>query len=172
MIVPLKTVAVNPESLPNTPKNPKGQGLVKTGDVLIITCTDKAGNSWVERRQVGDSSGAGLLNPKGKSYKFLIDEFTPNKKNHGSKLVDRSDSLKLKIQIADTKEPLPKWSIQEASQFAPMFICRTDWERVKKKAKAVEGAFVKAKMDTEYINYVKWSPSEPLNQKIINSDGC
>jgi hypothetical protein len=172
MIVPLKTIAVAPETLPNTPKNPIGRGLVKTGDVLIITCTDKQGNTWTERRQVGDVSGAGLLVTKEGTFKFLIDEFTPNKKNHGSKLVDRSKSLKLKIQVADTIEPLPKWNVQEASQFAPMFICKTDWERVKKKAKAVDGPFVKAKMDTEYINYVKWSPSEPIKQSIVNSNGC
>jgi hypothetical protein len=172
MIVPLKTIAVAPETLPATPKNPNGRGLVKPGDVLIITCTDKQGNTWTERRQVGDVSGAGLLVTKEGTFKFLIDEFTPNKKNHGSKLVDRSKSLKLKIQVADTIEPLPKWNVQEASQFAPMFICKTDWERVKKKAKAVEGQFVKAKMDTEYINYVKWSPSEPIKQSIVDSNGC
>ena len=61
MIIPLKTIAVAPETLPATPKNPNGRGLVKRGDVLIITCTDKSGNTWIERRQVGDSSGAGLL---------------------------------------------------------------------------------------------------------------
>ena len=163
MIIPLKTIAVNPESLKS--------GMVKKGDVLIITCTDKSGNSWVERRQVGDSSGPGLLT-KGGNYKFLIDEFTPNKKNHGSKIAGRSKDLKLKIQVADTKEPLAKWNIQEASQFAPMFICRTDWERVKKMGPAQSSGFVKAKMDSEYINYVKWSPSEPLNEKIVNSKGC
>lgn len=171
MIIPLKTIAVAPETLPATPKNPNGRGLVKRGDVLIITCTDKSGNTWTERRQVGDSSGGGLLS-KGGNYKFLIDEFTPNKKNHGSKIAGRSKDLKLTIQVADTKEPLAKWNIQEASQFAPMFICRTDWERVKKWGPAQTSGFVKAKMDTEYINYVKWSPSEPLNDKIINSKGC
>jgi len=163
MIIPLKTIAVNPESLKS--------GMVKKGDVLIITCTDKSGNSWIERRQVGDSSGPGLLT-KGGNYKFLIDEFTPNKKNHGSKIAGRSKDLKLSIQVADTKEPLAKWNVQEASQFAPMFICRTDWERVKKMGPAQSSGFVKAKMDSEYINYVKWSPSEPLNEKIVNSKGC
>jgi hypothetical protein len=163
MIIPLKTIAVNPEALKS--------GMVKKGDVLIITCTDKSGNSWIERRQVGDSSGPGLLT-KGGNYKFLIDEFTPNKKNHGSKIAGRSKDLKLSIQVADTKEPLAKWNVQEASQFAPMFICRTDWERVKKMGPAQSSGFVKAKMDSEYINYVKWSPSEPLNEKIVNSKGC
>ena len=163
MIIPLKTIAVAPETLQS--------GMVKPGDVLILTCTDKAGNTFVERRQVGDSSGPGLLS-KGGNYKFLIDEFQPNKKGYPSKLAGRSKDLKITIQVADTKESLAKWNPQEASQFAPMFLCRTDWERVKKLGPAATSGFVKSKMDTEYINYVKWSPDEPLNQKIINNRGC
>jgi hypothetical protein len=163
MIIPLKTIAVAPETLKN--------GTVKPGDVLILTCTDKAGNTFVERRQVGDSSGPGLLS-KGGNYKFLIDEFQPNKKQYPSKLVGRSKDLKITIQVADTKEPLAKWNPQEASQFAPMFTCRTDWERVKKMGPTASSGFVKSKMDSEYVNYVKWSPDEPLNQKILNSKGC
>lgn len=163
MIIPLKTIAVAPETLKN--------GMVKPGDVLILTCTDKAGNTFVERRQVGDSSGGGLLS-KGGNYKFLIDEFQPNKKQYPSKLVGRAKDLKITIQVADTKEPLAKWNPQEASQFAPMFVCRTDWERVKKLGPAQTSGFSKAKMDSEYINYVKWTPNDPLNEKIINNRGC
>lgn len=163
MIIPLKTIAVAPESIKS--------GLVKPGDVLILTCTDKAGNTFVERRQVGDSSGPGLLS-KGGNYKFLIDEFQPNRKQYPSKLAGRSKDLKITIQVADTKEPLAKWNAPEASQFAPMFLSRTDWERVKKFAPASTSGFVKIKMDTEYINYVKWSQDEPLNQNILNNKGC
>lgn len=163
MIIPLKTVACAPETFKN--------GMVKTGDVLIITVTDKKGNTWQERRQVGDSSGPNLLN-KGGSYKFLIDEFVPNRKQYPSKLADRSKELKLTIQVADTKEPLAKWNPQEASQFAPMFWSRSDWERVKKFGPKQSSGFFKDKMDTEYISLVKWSPDEPLKDKIVNNKGC
>lgn len=163
MIIPLKTIAVAPETIEN--------GMVKPGDILILTCTDKSGNTFIERRQVGDSSGRGLLT-KGGNYKFLIDEFQPNKKQYPSKLVGRSNELKITITVADTKEPLVKWNPQEASQFAPMFLSRTDWERVKKYAPSYNSGFYKLKMDTEYINYVKWSPTEPVNQQIVNSKGC
>ena len=160
MIIPLKTVAINPEAY-------KNYG-IKPGDVLIITVTDKQGNTWIERRQVGDTSAA--LGKLGTQFKMVIDEFLPSKK--GSKLADRTKNLKLKIQIADTKEPLAKWSPQEASQFAPMFLCRTDWERVKLRGPAASSGFVKAKMDSEYRQYCKWNPSDPVKQKIIDSKGC
>jgi hypothetical protein len=169
MIIPLKTIAVAPETLPKTKKNPIGTDMVKRGDVLIMTITDKQGNTWTERRQVGDSSGAGLLK-KGGNYKFLIDEFLPTKK--GSKIAGRAKELKIKIQVADTKEPLATWNPQEASQFAPMFICRTDWERVKLRGPAASSGFVKANMDNEYRQYCKWNPSDPVKQKIIDTKGC
>lgn len=160
MIIPLKTVAINPEAY-------KAYG-IKGGDVLIITVTDKQGNTWIERRQVGDTSAA--LGKLGTQFKMVIDEFLPTKK--GSKLADKTKNLKLKIQIADTKEPLAKWNPQEASQFAPMFVCRTDWERVKLRGPAASSGFVKAKMDSEYRQYCKWNPSDPVKQKIIDSKGC
>ena len=163
MIIPLKTIACAPETFKN--------GMVKTGDVLIITVTDKKGNTWQERRQVGDSSGPNLLN-RGGSYKFLIDEFVPNKKQYPSKLADRAKELKLTIQVADTKEPLAKWNPQEASQFAPMFWSRSDWERVKKFGPKQSSGFFKDKMDSEYISLVKWSPDEPLKPKIVDNKGC
>ena len=165
MIVPLRTIAVAPETLKN--------GMVKPGDVLIITCEDKAGNKWTERRQVGDSSGGGLLN-KGGSYRFLIDEFIPDKKKFNSKIAHRAKELKLTITVADTKEPLPKWSPQEASQFAPMFLNRSDWERAKKFANTPGSHFKAygAKMDSEYIKYVKWNPGDPVSEKYINNKGC
>ena len=164
MIIPLKTVACSPET------GPRGSKMWKSGDVLLITVTDKKGNTWQERRQVGDQSGAGLMKAGG--YKFLIDEFVPNRKQYPSKLVDRAKDLKLTIQVADTKEPLAKWNPQEASQFAPIFWSRSDWERVKKLGPKVEGGFMKAKMDTEYISLVKWSPDEPLKPKTVNNKGC
>ena len=156
MIIPLKTIAVAPESIKN--------GTVKKGDVLIITCTDKGGNTWVERRQVGDQSGSGLL---GSKYKFLIDEFVPNN-SFKSKLAGRSDQLKISIQIADTKEPPAKWNPQEASQFAPMFLCRNDWERVRYNAKSD----YKKLMDTEYIKYVKWDSNETVYDSFVTHPGC
>ena len=164
MIIPLKTVACSPET------GPKGSKMWKTGDVLLITVTDKKGNTWQERRQVGDQSGANLMKAGG--YKFLIDEFVPNRKQYPSKLADRSKELKLTIQVADTKEPLAKWNPQEASQFAPMFWSRSDWERVKKFGPKVEAGFAKSKMDSEYISLVKWSPDEPLKPKIVDNKGC
>jgi hypothetical protein len=164
MIVPLRTVAVNPEAYK--------QGLVKRGDVLIIQCEDKAGNKWTERRQVGDSSGPGLLN-KGGKYKFLIDEYLPDKKIFKSKLAGRSAELKLTITIADTKEPLPKWNVQEASQHAPIFFNRNDFERAKKFSQnSKDWKSHYPKFDTEYIKYVKWNPDSALNQKFINNSGC
>jgi hypothetical protein len=120
MIIPLQSIAVAPETLKS--------GMVKRGDVLIITCTDKAGNTFVERRHVADSSESGLLK-KGGNFKFLIDEFQPDAKLYPSKLVDRSAQLKLTIQVADTKQPYAKWNVQQASQFAPMFLSKNDWNQ-------------------------------------------
>jgi len=129
MIIPLQSIAVAPETLPyNAKNNPNGKGLIKRGDVLIITCTDKAGNTFVERRHVADASAEGLLTVKGHKFKFLIDEFQPDSKLFPSKLVDRSAQLKLTIQVADTKQPYAKWNVQQASQFAPMFLCKKDWD--------------------------------------------
>ena len=171
MIIPLKTVALSPQNLPGK----KGNGQFKPGDILIITCTDKKGNTWVERRQVGDAAGAGVINSGG-HYKLVIDEFTPNKKNHGSKLVDRSKELKLSIQIADTKEPLAKWNIQEAGQFAPIFLSRSDWERAIKFGPKSDDAKIRsvaaAMKAGEYDQYKKFSPDEPLLPKIVNNAGC
>ena len=164
MIIPLKTVALNPEAY-------KTYG-IKKGDVLIITATDKQGNTFIERRQAGDSSAA-LGKLGGSKFKMVIDEFLPKKS--GSKLAGRTDKLKLKIQIADTKEPLAKWNVQEASQFAPMFLSRNDWERAKKFGSRSTDATQKAiasKMDTEYKAYVKWSEDEQLKPKFINFPGC
>ena len=160
MIIPMKTVAINPEAY-------KAYG-IKPFDVLIITVVDKAGNTWIERRQVGDTSAA--LGKLGTKFKMVIDEFLPTKK--GSKLADRTNQLKLKIQIADTKEPKVLWNPQQASQFAPMFICKTDWDRVKLRGPAATSGFVKAKMDSEYRQYCKWNDGDPVKQKIIDSKGC
>ena len=156
MLVPLKSIAVAPETLKS--------GMVKRGDVLIITCTDKGGNTWIERRKVADSSGGGLL---GSKYKFLIDEFVPTNA-FKSKLAGRSDQLKLSIQIADTKEPPDKWNVQEASQYAPMFLCRNDWERVRRNS----DANYKKLMDTEYIKYVKWDSNETVYDSFVTHPGC
>jgi hypothetical protein len=165
MIVPLKTIAVDPVTIKS--------GMVKVGDVLIITCTDKAGNTWVERRQVGDKSETNLIHKNGNNFKFLIDEFLPSKT--GSKMLAAfnrgKNNLKMTIQVADTKEPLAKWNPQEASQFAPMFTCRTDWERVKKFGPSQFKPYV-IKMDSEYIKYVKWSPDDPIKSSIVNNPGC
>lgn len=157
MIVPLKTIAVAPELL--------DRGLVKVGDVLIIKATDKSGNTFIERRQVGDRSGYGLL---GNTYEFLIDEFQPDKTLYPSKLAGRTTELKITIQVADQKQPLPKWNAQEASQFAPMFLNRSDWERVKAKGGTTYQKWVN-KMDTDYIKYVKWNESDPVDYKFVNS---
>lgn len=156
MIVPLKTIAVAPESL--------DRGLVKVGDVLIIKATDKSGNTFIERRQVGDRSSYGLL---GNTYEFLIDEFQPDKTLYPSKLAGRTTELKITIQVADQKQPLPKWNAQEASQFAPMFLNRSDWERVKAKGGTTYQKWVN-KMDTDYIKYVKWNESDPVDNKFVN----
>jgi hypothetical protein len=156
MLVPLKSIAVAPETL--------NSGMVKKGDVLIITCTDKGGNTWIERRKVADQSGSGLLKSK---YKFLIDEFVPNN-SFKSKLAGRSDQLKLSIQIADTKEPPDKWNVQEASQYAPMFLCRNDWERVRYNS----DSNYKRLMDTEYIKYVKWDANETIYDSFVTHPGC
>ena len=165
MIIPLKTVAVNPEAI-------KKYG-IKPGDVLIITVTDKQGNTWIERRQVGDSSGAGLTEGK-KSYDFLIDEFLPSKK--GSKLAGRSDQLKLTIRIADTKEPKAKWNVQEASQFAPIFFSKNDWERAKRFGKTSNDPLVKTiipkMLSGEYDQYVKWDNNETVYPDFVNHPGC
>jgi len=156
MLVPLKSIAVAPETLQS--------GMIKRGDVLIITCTDKGGNTWIERRKVADSSGGGLLGTK---YKFLIDEFVPTNA-FKSKLAGRSDQLKLTIQIADTKEPPDKWNVQEASQYAPMFLCRNDWERVRH----FSNSNYKKLMDTEYIKYVKWDSNEKVYDSFVTHPGC
>lgn len=164
MIIPLKTIAVDPVTIKS--------GMVKVGDVLIITCTDKSGNTWVERRQVGDKSAPNLIH-KGGNFKFLIDEFLPSRT--GSKMLAAVKkgygNLKMSIQVADTREPLAKWNPQEASQFAPMFTCRTDWERVKKWGSKDFKQYV-IKMDSEYSKYVKWSPDDPIKASIVNNPGC
>ena len=164
MIVPLRTIAVAPETLGS---------MVKAGDVLIIQCQDKGGNTWTERRQVGDVSGKGLIGGS-TGYKFLIDEFLPDKKLFPSKIAGRTKELKLTITVADTKEPLPKYNPQEASQFAPMFLNRSDWERAKYFANR-PGSEHKAhgpKFDTEYIKYVKWSPNDPIEQDYTRQTSC
>ena len=152
MIVPLQSIAVAPETLKS--------GMVKRGDVLIITCTDKAGNTFVERRHVADSSGDGLLTVKGHTYKFLIDEFQPDAKLFPSKLVDRSAQLKLTIQVADTKQPYAKWNVQQASQFAPMFLSKKDWDSAFKKGQSKTGLqkTIWNKMNSgEFKEYCKWA---------------
>lgn len=160
MIVPLRTIAVAPETLKS--------GMVKAGDVLILTCTDKRGNTFKERRQVGDTSGPNLLTGK---LKFLIDEFIPDKTKFPSKLAGKTNDLKISIQVADTKEPLPKWNVQEASQFAPIFLNRSDWERVKRQNNPDFQNWIK-RMDTEFIKYVKWSPDDPIDEKFTINKGC
>lgn len=164
MIVPLKTIAVCPEVLPTS----KQSGMVKYGDILIIQCTDKAGNTFSERRQVADVSAAGLLTKgqaiKGVNYKFLIDEFVPDK-TYKSRLAGRSAELKLSIQVSDTAQPVPKWNPQEASKFAAMFVCKTDWVRVKYYSgiKGSDYANYHLKLDSEYRKYCTWTNDEPLN---------
>ena len=165
----LKTVAINPENI--------GPGkMFKSGDVLIIKAEDRKGNVWEERRVAGDASGNDLAGA-GTKYKLLIDEFLPTKT--GSKLYAAANNggpigqnLKLTIRVADTKQKPPSWNPADASISSPMFLNRNDWERVKKHAKPVNCGFVKAKMDTEYIKFVKWSPNDPLNQKFIDYFGC
>jgi hypothetical protein len=160
MIVPLRTIAVAPETLKS--------GMVKAGDVLILTCTDKRGNTFIERRQVGDTSGPNLLTGK---LKFLIDEFVPDKNKFNSKIAGKTNELKISIQVADTKEPLPKWNVQEASQFAPIFLNRSDWERVKRQNSSQFQSWIK-RMDTEFIKYVKWSPDDPIDEAFTKNKGC
>ncbi len=163
MIVPLRTIAVNPEAIK--------AGTVKYGDVLIIECETKTGTKFTERRQVADVSGEGLLlkgtaDGNGRPYKFLIDEFVPDN-TYKSRLAHQAKNLKLKITISDTKEPLPKWNPQEASQFAAMFLSKTDWIRVKRKA-SVPGSDYHSyykKMDSEYRKFCKWSESDPINEQ-------
>ena len=151
MIIPLQSIAVAPETLKS--------GMVKRGDVLIITCTDKAGNTFVERRHVADASGAGLLNVKGHQYKFLIDEFQPDSKLFPSKLAGRAQQLKLTIQVADTKQPYAKWNVQQASQFAPMFLSKKDWDSALKNGnKSGLQKTIWTKMQSgEYQQYCKWA---------------
>jgi hypothetical protein len=173
MIVPLRTIAVCPEALPKTKNNPIGTGMVQHGDVLIIQCTDKSGSSFVERRQVGDVSAAGLLLSKpaipGVPYKFLIDEFVPDK-SFKSRLAGRSADLQLTIQVADTKEPLPKWNPQEASKFAAMFLSKTDWVRVKYFTAKPGNSYHKyyPKLDSEYRKYCTWNDGDALNENWLN----
>lgn len=159
MIVPLKTIAVAPETL--------DAKMIKYGDVLIITCETKSGETFVERRQVADVSARGLMSKGG--YKFLIDEFVPNP-NYKSKLANRSKELKLSIQVADTHEPLPKWNPQEASQFAAMFLSKSDWIRVKHYASKPTSEYYKyyLRMETEYRKYCKWQDSDPVNEKWLS----
>jgi hypothetical protein len=152
MIIPLQSIAVAPETL--------AKGMIKRGDVLIITCTDKAGNTFVERRHVADVSGEGLLKVKGHSYKFLIDEFQPDARLFPSKLAGRAAQLKLTIQVADTKQPYAKWNVQQASQFAPMFLSKKDWDSalVKGGSKSGLAKTIWTKMKSgEYQQYCKWA---------------
>ena len=171
MIIPLRTIAVCPEVLPKT-----GSGMVKHGDVLIIQCTDKAGNTFTERRQVADVSAPGLLHKgqaiKGVNYKFLIDEFVPDK-SFKSRLAGRSADLKLTITVADTKEPLPKWNPQEASKFAAMFLSKTDWIRVNYYTARPSSEYHKyySKLDPEYRKYCTWTDDQSLNQSWLNKWG-
>lgn len=164
----LKTVAINPENL--------GPGkMFKRGDVLIIKAEDRKGNVWEERRVAGDSSGNDLAGA-GTKYKLLIDEFLPTKT--GSKLYAAANNggpigqnLKLTIRVADTKQKQASWNPADASISSPMFLNRNDWERVKRWGKDGCG-FVKAKMDTEYIKFVKWSQSDPVEPKFVAFPGC
>jgi hypothetical protein len=162
MIVPLRTVAVNPEAIDSK--------MVKYGDVLIINCETRSGTKFTERRQVGDVSERGLLlkgtaDGNGRPYKFLIDEFVPDN-TYKSRLAHKSKDLKLTITVSDTKEPLPKWNPQEASQFAAMFVCKSDWIRVKyyaRNSKDYKSYYLK--MDSEYRKFCKWNDSDPVNEQ-------
>jgi hypothetical protein len=151
MIIPLQSIAVAPETLQS--------GMVKRGDVLIITCTDKAGNTFVERRHVADSSGAGLLTVKGHNYKFLIDEFQPDARLFPSKLVGRAQQLKITIQVADTKQPYAKWNVQQASQFAPMFLSKKDWDSAMKNGNksGLQKTIWNKMQSGEFQQYCKWA---------------
>lgn len=150
MLVPLKSIAVAPEVLK--------KGMVKKGDVLILTCTDKGGNTFVERRQVADMSATNLAgNAK---YEFLIDEYQPDKVRYPSKIADRTNELQVTIQVADTKQPLDKWNVQQASQWASVFSSKHDWDYYLAKAGGRTGLpkTIHTKMQSgEYQSYVKWS---------------
>jgi hypothetical protein len=165
MIVPLRTIAVNPEAIQSK--------MVKYGDVLIINCVTKSGIGFTERRQVADVSAPGLLTKgqaiKGVNYKFLIDEFVPDS-SYVSKLAGKSADLKLTIQVADTSEPLPKWNPQEASRFAAMFLSKSDWIRVKYYASRPSSEFHKyyLKMDSEYRKFCKWQDSDPVDSNWLS----
>lgn len=150
LLQPLKSIAVAPESLASKK--------VKTGDVLIITCTDKSGNVFKERRQVADTSAAGLLTGK---YKFLIDEYVPNG-NYHSKLYGANGNdgkFKISIMVADTKEPLAKWSVQEASQYASMFFSKAAWNDVKNngQGQGLKGRINGSVKSGEYDAYCRFS---------------
>jgi bifunctional DNA-binding transcriptional regulator/antitoxin component of YhaV-PrlF toxin-antitoxin module len=165
MVIPLKTVAINPEAY-------KQYG-IKPFDVLIITVTDSQGNTWIERRQVADSS-ASIGQLGGGKLKMVIDEFVPTRK--GSKLAGRTSQLKLKIQIADTKEPKPVWNVQQASQFAPIFFSKNDWLRAIKfgstKKDPLINSIVTKMKNGEFDAYIKWSNDETVYPEFVNHPGC
>ena len=90
----------------------------------------------------------------------MIDEFQPDAKLFPSKLVDRSAQLKLTIQVADTKQPYAKWNVQQASQFAPMFLSKKDWDSAFKKGQSKTGLqkTIWNKMNSgEFKEYCKWA---------------
>lgn len=150
MLVPLKTIAVAPETIK--------KGMVKKGDVLILTCTDKGGNTFVERRQVADQSASSLAGNS--KYEFLIDEYQPDKVRYPSKIADRTNELQITIQVADTRQPLDKWNIQQASQWASVFLSKHDWDYYLAKAGGRTGLpkTIHTKMQSgEYQQYAKWS---------------
>ena len=150
MLVPLKSIAVAPETIK--------KGMVKKGDVLILTCTDKAGNTFVERRHVADMSASSLAGNG--QYEFLIDEYQPDKTRYVSKIADRTQELQVTIQVADTKQPLDKWNVQQASQWASVFASKHDWDYYLAKAGGRTGVpkTIHTKMKSgEYDQYKKWS---------------
>jgi hypothetical protein len=150
LLVPLKSIAVAPETIK--------KGMVKKGDILILTCTDKAGNTFQERRQVADQSAENLAG--GGKYEFLIDEFQPDKVRYPSKIADRTNDLQVTIQVADTKQPLDKWNVQQASQWASVFYSKHDWDYYLQKAGGRTGVpkMIHTKMSSgEFSEYTKWS---------------
>jgi len=121
LLQPLISIAVAPETLGT---------YVKKGDVLFITCTDTSGNTFTERRQVADQSEKGKLQSGG-NYSFLIDEYVPDLKKYQSKLANREQDFKqVIIEVADTREPLEKYTEIKASKHASMFYSKDDWNYV------------------------------------------
>lgn len=143
---------------------------IKNGSVLIITIEHKTyGRLGPFRRQVVDQSADGQAANFG--AEFLIDEYDPLGISKMGPVLKEGrigkKNYQVTITIADQTSNPKKWTTsngiltpaQIVSTYASAFNSKKVWDRTVaafKSGKSADPAFAR-KMETEYIQFVKWS---------------